>query len=113
MKKGIKETKEAAILAFSLSNAFGEIMEDGKFSILETFTVLKAMLKAKEGITGIKEIPAEIKDLDIEEKTELMALLKEELDLEDTTEEFIEKCISLVLNAYELYELGKTLKKKD
>lgn len=82
-KLGIKETKDLVRFGLSLGKGIQEAMEDGKIDLLDAMKFLPVLKDLKPAIEGAKEIPAELKDMDDEERAELLDFFQKEFDLED------------------------------
>lgn len=70
MKTGIKETLELLESMEALAVAGAKIAKDGKLSPADLTVIYDLLLKSSsisEGFKGIKELPAEMKDLDASE----------------------------------------------
>lgn len=74
MEKGIKEISEVIDGLVELIVAGKAVMADGKVSIADA-AVLMALAKKHQvilaAVQGVKEIPAEVKDISIEELAEI------------------------------------------
>lgn len=74
------------------------VLEDGKVSTLELARYFDALLAAKPAIEGIKSIPAELKDLDPEEREGLVGVLARALSLRNQeVEGLVEEGFDLTL----------------
>jgi len=104
---GIKELKEAVIFGVALANVVDEELRDG-FQASDLFAVVPTLTKAPAAIAGAGEIPAELKDLDSNERTELAEEIQK-LDLNSAYSSAIGEQSAVVL-----IEIGKlvTLVKK-
>ena len=95
---GIEKLKEACLLVINLAEGFESKLEDGKLTVWEALGI--AGKNAKDVLNVIrnaKGIKAEFLDLDDQEKEELIAYIKSELDLEnDKLEEIVEKSIEWI-----------------
>ena len=65
---GIKETVEAIDFVIALANAIVKAYSDKKFSFTDLVYVIQPMTKVPAFINGIGMVPAELKDLNKEEK---------------------------------------------
>lgn len=104
---GIKETKEAVVFGVALANVVDQELSNG-FQVGDLFAMIPTLTKAPAAISGAGQIPAEIRDLDENERLELVAVI-ESMDLKsDYSEAITEQC------ARTLVEIGRlaTLVKK-
>lgn len=77
---GIKESKELLVGVSNVIEALAEIYEDKKINFDDVDSIIKLGMKMDEMIaafTGLKEVPAELKDLSKEELVELVVPLYE------------------------------------
>lgn len=102
MKLGIVELKDVVSVGLKI----GEAVSDGfGWEDLIAFRGLPA------AIDGIKNVPAELKDLDEEETAELKQFVIDNFDIpDDKVEKFIETAIGTVLDIYRLVNMFKELK---
>ena len=92
---GIQQLKEVVKVGLDI----GKALSDGIG--IEDVTALLGLPAAIEGIT---DVPAEIADLDDEEKEELKQFVQDNFDLpDDDLEAFIESAISVVVDMYGLF----------
>lgn len=99
---GIKETKDVVFSGLKI----GEALSDGI-----QVTDVTALISLPEAIVGIKDVPAEIADMDEAEAEELKRFVKDNFDIpNDKLEEFIEKAVAFVVQAYGLFLAFKKLK---
>ena len=98
MKHGIKETKEALDLVFSIANGIGRSLEDGKFSYSDLVYFFAAMQAAPSAMDGADKIAAELKDLDRAEIEELRRFAIAKFDIpQDEVEARIEKGLNTAI----------------
>ena len=76
----IKELKEVITFGLSVAKVVRADLADGKMSLMEIFGLLKLIGPAQDAFEGIGSIPAEIKDLDSSESTELCELVRQALE---------------------------------
>lgn len=76
-KLGINDTKEAIIYAKAVVDSLLKAKsDDGKISKADVLSTLTVTLpEAISAVAGSWNIPAEVKDLDADEKNELLALM--------------------------------------
>lgn len=107
----INETKDVVVLLCTVANASVEsLKDDGKITITDMFKFGGAATALFPALSGIGAVPAELADLDPIEKDELIALVKEELELEANVEAVVEKALSIAGQIKELIDLVKELK---
>lgn len=100
---GFKETKEVLNFVIPLVKAGDTALEDGKIQLTELVLFIPALLKFKDAIEGVDQVPFEFKLATAEEANELKAYLKAELDLrDDQMEQFIEDAFGVVLDIWQL-----------
>ena len=100
-KYDIKETKEMLAAVFTLGNAVGKSLEDGKIGFDDFANFIPVLPKLGTAIANSDQIPKELKDLDKEEVEEIKAFIKEEFDISnDALEEMIEKGLDLIVTLY-------------
>ena len=105
MKLGIENLKKAVIAAINLAEKIEKnYSDDGKISFVEALGIgASSFGDVLKVIRSGKQIKAEFLDLDSEEKTELINLVHNELDLEnDKLEIIIEKSIDFLVGLEEL-----------
>lgn len=92
---GIKELKDVLKAAISIGEALADGVQLGD---------IRALLDLPAAIEGIKEVPAELADLDEFELEELNVFIQSEFDLpDDEVEKFIEDALTWALSTYKLY----------
>lgn len=97
MKLGTKETKELLGFVLKVANAFGESLEDGQVTIGDVSNFVDPILSVGDAFANASEIPAELCDLDDEERDDLLAYAKSTLSIPETKiEEIIESCFDVV-----------------
>lgn len=69
---GIKETKEMVLFIGAVGTAFAKAKEDGKITIDDAMLLIPLLGLAKDAFHGAEKIIAELKDLDKDEKKELI-----------------------------------------
>lgn len=81
-KKGIKETKELFKGLASVAKTAKDVAADGKVDFSDLKHVVKLAENSAsivEAVKDIKEVPAEVKDLDKEELLELIGIIYAEI----------------------------------
>lgn len=92
-------------------------LEDGKLSMVETIGLSKNIPAAIAAIKAAPDLPAEIRDLDDEERAQIIAHFSEKFDLpNDELEQRVEKLFAISVNvaeqAVEIVGLVKEFRKK-
>lgn len=82
-KKGVKETKELALFIGALGSAFSKAKDDGKITLDDAMLLVPLLGLAKEAIQDADQVVAELKDLDDDEKKEIIEEFKSAFDLKD------------------------------
>jgi len=94
----IDETKDAIAFIASFGNAMGQSLEDGKFELGEYINFIPSLIKLPEAISGINKLPDELRNITDEERAELLAFIKDQLDLpQDATEELLEDSLETAI----------------
>lgn len=105
----LKETSELVLWIAHLANTMGEVLEDGKISLLELPKFYAPIMGMPAAIQGMKELPAELKDVSKEELALLIEEVKKTLDLpQERVEMIVEKALELGLV---LFTIIKSFKK--
>lgn len=79
VKLDVKETKEVLLLAFGLGKVIKEAKtNDGKFTGNDLMLLGAVYPKFGPALDGIDKVPAELKDIDLEEAKELQDLVIKE-----------------------------------
>ena len=107
-KVGTKELKEMLSFVITLGESLEAALEDKKFEMAELALLMPALMKVGTAFEGIDKLGAEVKDLDEAEIAELVAFVKEDLDLKsDKIEEMVEKGLELGAKVYGFVQLFK------
>lgn len=105
---GTKELKELLLLLIKGINGLGLALQDGKISLGDATYFIAALRDLPAGLSGLGEIPAEIKDLDDDEKAELKQLIEQNLDIpQDQIEQYLEAALKLLISAADLLKFFK------
>ena len=103
-KHSIKETKEAVIAAAKFFKLGKEVMADGKIGLNDIGHVITAgpgiLASTSSAAEGANKIPAEFKDLSIEEAAELTSAIKSEFGVDD------EKASKIISGAFKILAGG-------
>lgn len=81
IQKSVKETAEMLKFLGSFATVTDTVLIDGTVNVLELTQFIPTILGAKSAIEGLKEIPAEIADLDDNERLYLVGTLAESLKI--------------------------------
>ncbi len=104
----IKETKEMVMFMAKLASGLGAAAADGKLDFLDVAKLAPVLMRAGDAMSGMEMIPAELADLDAEEREELIAMFAAEFSWpEGEIEELIEKCMAAVGKLHEIYMMFK------
>jgi len=88
---GIQETKDVLEFGIAAANVVSKQLADG-FQITDAIAMVPVVVKLPSALSGIKDVPKELGDLDDGEKAELSSMIKEKLDLpDDKVEEAVER----------------------
>jgi hypothetical protein len=104
-KHGIKETKELVKFGISVGESIDLSLADGKIGLDDAMNFYNAVLSAGDAFKDISKVPAELGDLDQEERDELLAFVEAEFDIaNDKLEAVIEEALKTALQVYKLVE---------
>ena len=91
-KMGVKESKDMLALAFSLGKVIKEAKaNDGKVDAKDLMLLMQIIPTLGPAIEGMDKIPAEIKDIDVEEAKELLVYAGEQVGEMFSEEELVKK----------------------
>ena len=100
---GIEDTKDVLKLVFRLVDGYSKSKEDGKFTITDAANFLGAVMVIPQAITGINNVPDEIKELNEAEMQELKDFIAEQFDIaDDVLEALIEEIIATAIDVGKL-----------
>jgi hypothetical protein len=74
-KKGIQETKDLILAVDALADCLKDVMADGQFSLMDLPKMIVLFAPVKQAMEGLNLVGEELKDLDAEESSMLMAEL--------------------------------------
>lgn len=105
----VQQTGELLDLIASFASVTGSVAADGKVSFFELSSYISTAMLVQPAIAGVKEVPAELADLDDTEKQELTARFALRFDLPlENAEVLVEKALSVVLPLLGfIFELSK------
>ena len=110
-KLGIENLKEVALFGINLAESVDKKLEDGKIGVFEGLDLLKDLKKLPKLIKAAPNAVDELKDLDADERKELVELVQKELDLRnDKVEQMVEKGIAAMANIAGLVDDFQSLK---
>ena len=100
---GIEETKDLAKFIVELAEGGAKALEDKKFSLSDIQHFVSAVGALPAAIAGIGQIPAELKDMDVLERQELVDFIKAEFDIpQDNVEEIAEAALDVCIDIFKL-----------
>lgn len=109
--QGIEALKKGVKFAIGLANQVTEVMKDGKFSWTEGFSFVDELQEGAVVIKTGKQIVEELKELSVEERTELNAYVQSEFDIaDDRVEKIVEDSLGI---AFSIVSLIASLKKAE
>jgi hypothetical protein len=110
---GVKETTELVKFLAALGNATDTALENGKVDIFDITLFLGLIPGVAPALNGIKEVPAEIGDLDNTERGFIVQELERTLFLRNfVTEQLVEKGFDLALHFAEYVALIRAAKQQ-
>lgn len=93
----IEETKDAVKAICGLGNAVAAALaDDGKITIGDYPKFISPVILLPAAISGIGEVPKELADMTEEEKTELIALVEDELEVGERAEEVTTRILNII-----------------
>jgi len=108
---GIEETKDVVKFLCKATNAVIEsLKDDGKITIGDFPKFGGVAMSIFPAFSGINEVPKELAELSEDEVTELITLVKDELQLDENVEEVISKALNVAAEIKDLVDLVKQLK---
>lgn len=109
-KLGIKETTELVDLVVDLAKVIVEATKDGKITVEDATLLFRLIPALGPAFQDVAKMPAEIKDMDVAEATELVAHVAARLSLDnEKAQAIVEKSLKL---AVMIYDLVVTITKK-
>lgn len=104
----MESSKKVVKFAVSLANSVDKVLADNKVDMLDIPHVMAPLMQVGAFASALKDAKEEFKSATPEEKAELIAQVKEELDLKsERTEEIVEKSLDLAMSVAELVKLVK------
>lgn len=93
---GVKELKEVVDLVLEVGAVVKSALADGKVGLEDATLVFRVVPKIGPALEGIKGIPAELKDLSVEEASELATHIMAKLAVDDArAREIIEAALKV------------------
>ena len=101
-KFGVENLKEVLNAGIALGVGLDKsLSDDGKITWMEYFNFTGVITKLPAAINDIGLVPKEVKDLDAEEKQEIVDFVADKLDLEDDNlEAQVEKIFEDIMNTF-------------
>lgn len=111
MTSGIKETKEIVTFITNLVKAIELSLKDGKISATDSVNFMPVLMSSMSAVSGITDVPIELKDLTAEEVDELVSFVKTELTLSsEKTEKILETAIDIGIALIRLFNTVREAK---
>lgn len=108
MSLGIEAIKPAIKVAAELRNVTAAALEDGKFTPMEIFGYIPALMQVQAIVQSGPQILAELKAADHNDRAELEAYAKEELKIADQdVEGFIAEALDWAIASLQLFISGQ------
>jgi hypothetical protein len=108
MSLGIEAVKPAIKVAADLRNITADALADGKFTPMEIFAFVPALLQVQGIIESGPQILAQLKEADHNDRAALEAYAKEELKIADQeVEQFIGDALDWAIATLQLFISGK------
>ena len=93
---GINETLDVVRFGVAVGNALGKAYADKKFEVSDLLFLVDSLTKLPPALAGLEKVPEELKDLDAEEREQLLETIAKEFDIpQDNVESIIEDAIKL------------------
>ena len=109
-KKGIQETKDLVVFLVTFANALDQALENGWQWLSDLIGLIPAGIKLPAAVTGIEQVPAELDDLDEDERKELMDVVAGLEFNSEMTEIITERAIATALSLASLIEAIRNAK---
>jgi len=111
---GIKETKDLITLGASFGEAIYEAGKDSEWTLGDYKHFLPVLGDVIPAISGIEQVPAELKDLTEAEKMELFDFFKQEFNIpDDLIEAFVENALDTARHVFIGVDLWKQIKERE
>ena len=109
----MKELKEVVCFAVCLGNALGESLKDGELTYGDSMNFWNPLSKLSEAVEGAENVINEIMALDDIKTAELIAFVKDELDLpQEGIEKVIEAGLDIAIGVCKYINLIQTVSKE-
>lgn len=111
---GIDNLKNAVSFTADLAEGVANVLDDGEVEITEVLQVSGGLVMgALTKLKGVKQIPAEAKDLSSQEADELVAFFANDFSIQNKeAEEFTEESMKLLAQIIKVGSLAKKLRGK-
>ena len=104
----MESSKTVVKFAVTFANSVDKVLADNKVDLLDIPHVMAPLMQVGSFASALKNVKEEFASATAEEKAELIAQVKEDLDLKsDKTEEIIEKSLDLAVAVAEIAKLIK------
>lgn len=108
---GIEETKDVVKFLCKTTNAvLDSLKDDGKITVGDFPKFGGVAMSMFPAFSGINEVPKELAELSEDEITELVELVKTELELDESVEQVISKALNVAAEIKDLVDLVKQIK---
>ena len=108
---GIEATAKALVWVAELSSEIATYMADGKLKLTELVKLSDNLFDLKGVLPQLKDVPAEVMDLTLEEELEIQKRVAEKLDLpSDKAELIAARSLAIVLNMIGIATIIKEMK---
>ena len=104
----MESSKTIVKFAVTLANSIDKVLADNKVDLLDIPHLMAPLMQVGPAVAAIKTAKEEFKSATPEQKAELIAAVKTDLDLKsDRTEEIVERSLDLAVAITELVKLIK------
>lgn len=99
----LKETKEMLDFVLEMAEVSEKVFVDGKFEMSKLALFMGPLMMIQPALDNVADVEKELRDMDDEERAELVAYIQEKVDLEDDKAEMIlERALEMVVAGYAL-----------
>lgn len=104
----MESSKTVVKFAVTLANSVDKVLADNKVDLMDIPFVMAPLMQVGPAVAALHTAREELKSATPEQKAELIATLKQDLDLKsDRTEEIVERSLDLAVAVTELVKLIK------
>lgn len=108
MALGIDAAKKVEEFLLDVGSAVVKSLEDGKFDLGDVFNFVEPLMLLEPALAVVKDVPAELADLSLEEGLELISLVASKFpQLGAQKVKVLEASLKLVIAGVELYHAVK------